>query len=154
MNITVQFYRPFDREPDIHFYGEPFDQELDILVGGKDNWSSAKETPHKKPKAELKNFNADVSLHEDGAILNFIANHIDVIPDFITAISSLIGAWAILNQQRLKDNKEGALIHQKRGYLIKVDDAELQLGDSVDEKALKAILAALAEYEKRKDDSA
>jgi hypothetical protein len=100
MKISLQLSRPFDRHPDDHFYGEPFDSKLDQLIGGAAKWSTPRQDRTQMPKAVISGQPISVHLHEDGPIFDFIIQNIDKIPDYLNAVAALLTAWTAVRAAR------------------------------------------------------
>src|SRR5262245_30767963 len=94
LKVQIQLHRPFDRHPGHHLYGEPFDDVVNRCVGGEDRWSSPRNVQSEIPRASVLGHEISIELHEDGALIHFIVQHADKIPEYISAIAAVVSAWA------------------------------------------------------------
>ena len=151
LSIQIQLYRPFDRDPSDHIYGEPFDSAADSLVGGAEKWSSPRDQQAANPRAIIPGTEMSIELHEDGPIIEFIVQQVNQIPNYVGAIAGVVSAWAAvraLRQQALpKDD-----YHGKSGTVITVGDLRIESQRNLDpgevERLLSAIVTTSADREK------
>ena len=135
LSIQVQLRRPFDREPSDHLYGEPFDSAADAIVGGAARWSSPRTVQPGNPRAVIPGTSLSLELHEDGPLIDFILQNLDQIPNYISAITSIVFAWIAaraLRKQELPPND----YRGKGGTLIKVGDLRVESSRNLEPEEL------------------
>ena len=104
MDVEIKLYRPYDREPSDHFYGEKFDSEMNLVIGGKSNWSPSPEagTCEEHPAAKIKDKDITIELHEDGPVISFVLACLEKLPSATKypkslACSSVVSVLISLN---------------------------------------------------------
>jgi hypothetical protein len=140
--IQIQLHRPFDRKPDDHVYGEPFDGAADRLVGGKDKWSAPREQRRETPRAQIPGTTMSIELHEDGPLLEFVLQNLNQIPNYVSAIAAVVSAWAAtraLRKQALpKDDFMG-----KGGTVVRIGDLRIESERNLEPDELHRLLSAI-----------
>lgn len=145
MKISVQLHRPYDRDPDDHFYGEPFDSKLDILIGGSANWSSPRQDRTQLPAAVIPGQRISVYLHEDGPVFDFVMQNIDKIPDYINAVAALLTAWTaarVARRRSLPKNDSQA----ESGTVIEMEEFRIISKRNLKPKEVIEIMSSLARF--------
>jgi hypothetical protein len=141
--MTLKLCRPYDREPDDHSYGEPFDTEVDAFVGGASAWSLPRNNPEDNPRAAPAGKAVNVELHEDGPLLEFLLNNWQEIPNALGAVAGLISAWYAARTFRTSQlppqdsNAAG-------GVRIKIGDVEISSDLNLSAEQLGALATAVA----------
>src|SRR5262245_6893658 len=143
LQIQVQLYRPFDREPSDHEYGEPFDSLADNQVGGADKWSSPRNERPRNPRAVIPGTGVSIELHEDGPLFDFVVQHLDQIPDYLSAIASLVSAWIAVRAQRKKERAKDDY-RSKSGTKLRVGDLRIESDRDLTPEELKRFAEAAA----------
>jgi len=100
-----------------HFYGHPFDQMLDDIVGGTTEWSSPRVQREKTPQAKVKGPDVSVELHEGGPEIQFM---IEQIPNFMTAFAGLMSAWVAWRSARKEPDIQHMIDKARRNIEISV----------------------------------
>jgi hypothetical protein len=143
LSIQIQLHRPFDREPGHHLYGEPFDSAVDTLVGGKKKWSSPRHIQPGIPRAAIPGTDMSIELHEDGPLLEFLLQNIDQIPNYISAVASIVSAWAAARALRRNELPPGDF-RNKGGTVIRVGDLRIESERNLAPDQLARLLSAIA----------
>jgi hypothetical protein len=138
MEVRLKLYRPLDRFPSDHFYGEPFDTVLNDYVGGEAAWSSPRADRLKTPRATLQAAPVSVSLHEDGPLFQFIAENASSIAAYTGALASVVSAWAAI---RPKKDEPG----WKRELQIRIDQHVYHREGAPDPDQIAEIAAFIAQ---------
>jgi hypothetical protein len=152
MRILITLSRPFDRHPSDHFYGEPFDAELDKFVGGKSAWSFPREDRSQRPQAKLKDRNISIELHEDGPVIDFIAQNLAQLPDYVSAISAIVSAWAATRALRKRDLPPDDF-RRKGGTVVETGDLRFESKRNLEPEELIEITEAMARFRERHSGS-
>src|SRR5262245_27805711 len=142
LNIKVKLNRPFDRVPSDHFYGEPFDTAVDEAIGGRKNWSALRES-HDQPKASISGQDITIELHEDGPDLHFVLQFLDQIPDYLSAIASVVSAWAATRELRKKALPANDF-QSRGGTVIQMGDLRIESERNLSPEELEKLLFAIA----------
>ena len=140
MKIEIKLHRPYDRDPGDHHYGDLFDKAINELIGGFGNWSEPPDDIKvQNPKAKVRDKEIFLELHEDGPLIHFIADNIDQIPNYISAIASIISAWAAVRAIKKKDpGKEDYL--KESGTIIKVGKNKFESREDLDPNRVKEVI--------------
>jgi hypothetical protein len=146
MNIRLRLHRPFDRNPDDHLYGEPFDTEVNKLVGGESNWSSPRKDRSQQPRATVQGQGISIELHEDGPLIEFLLQNIDQIPNYISAISGAISAWAATRALRRRDLAKDDF-HTESGTIVEIGDLRFQSKRDLKPEEVIEVTNSLAKLE-------
>jgi hypothetical protein len=143
VSIQVQLHRPFDREPNDHVYGEPFDSAADRVIGGKEKWSSPRAQRHETPRAVIPGTEMSIELHEDGPLLEFVLQNVAQIPNYVSAIAAVVSAWAatraLRKQQLPKDDFMG-----QGGTVVRMGDLRIESERNLEPDELARLLSAVA----------
>ena len=149
MKIQITLNRPYDREPGDHLYGEPFDTEINNLIGGKSNWSSLPEDRSLQPSAKVYDDQISIVLHEDGPLIEFIIKSIDQIPAFISAISAVISAWAATRALRSKKIPDDAEFKRTSGTIVQIGEHRFESKNNLNPEKLKDITDSIARFSQK-----
>lgn len=143
MLVKIQLFRPYDREPSDHIYGEPFDSVVDQVIGGGENWSSPKTLQSEQPNAVIPGTKICIELHEDGPTIDFVFQLIEEIPNYINAISGIVSAWILVREHRKKALPKDDY-HAKGGTVIQIGDLRIESQRNLDPDELQRLLSAVA----------
>lgn len=142
-SILIQLSREWDRQPGDHLYGEPFDDAVDVAVGGRARWSLPREAPVGNPKAQIPGTNVSIELHEDGPVFSFVVQHWDQISSFVATIAAVVSAWAAtraLRQQKLPPGDPQAA----SGTVVQIGNLKIDSEASLSAEEIVTVARALA----------
>lgn len=145
MNVNIKLYRRYDREPSDHSYGEEFDNELNRIVGGKDKWSPTPEASScdKPPAAKIADTDTKIELHEDGPLISFILENLDLVPACVSAIASLISAWVAVRAVRASKLPENSM-DRESGTIIEIGEYKFTCDKNLTPKQVEEMLKSIA----------
>jgi hypothetical protein len=66
---------------------------------GRERWSQPREQIDGSPRAILEDSIA-IELHEYGPMLDFVVQHVDQIPNYVSALAAVVSAWAAVRTLR------------------------------------------------------
>ena len=149
MKCIIKFYRPYDRTPSDHQYGEPFDESLNKFVGGKESWDA---TDPFHPIANIDNPKIEISLHEDGPEFMFFIEHSSEISAYVSALASLIASWVTVRS--IMSKPKNKFEYEKDGTILKIGDIELKSKRDLDQDEILDVLIALESVAKDEEKNA
>lgn len=143
LSVKIQLYRPSDREPSDHIYGEPFDSVVDKLVGGSAKWSSPKTQQPEQPKAVIPGTEISIELHENGPTIDFVLTIVEQIPNYINAIAAMVSAWIVVREHRRKALPKDDY-RSEGGTVVQIGDLRIESERNLEPDELQRLLSAIA----------
>ena len=142
MRCSIKLYRPYNRKPGDHEYGQQFDEAIDRLVGSGVDWRKQGSV---NPVATIANPEIDIELHETGPLFLFFVDHASEVATYIGALATLISTWITV---RLQYREKRAEVWEPDGTIIEVGDLKITAGRDLSPDEMQSLCKFLLQHAK------
>ena len=142
MKCWMKLRRPYDRNPGDHKYGQPFDEQLDLFIGGSANWEKLADAPD-GPVAEVSNPKVRVELHETGPEFTFFIVHASEIATYLGALATLISTWVSVRRAYRKPRDP---VWEPDGTIIEFGDLKITAGRDLTPEEIQSLAKSMLDH--------
>jgi|SRR5690554_5593991 len=149
MRCIVKLYRPYDRRPGDHKYGQPFDEQLDAFVGGASNWEKQANVAVAWV-AEASDPGIRVELHESGPEFSFFVEHASDLATYVGTLATLISTWVSVRRAFAEPRDS---VSQPDGTIIQLGDLKIMAGRDLTPEEIQSIATVLLNHARERTGS-